>query len=265
MQALRAAGLPVIGDAFPANWGDTIREANPRGFYESKLTAGVYYRTNPNPVTGDYLSPQASQGYAVKIFAAGLVRSDIAFLDRVIVTCRPWQEYTASILKLRAMSADAKDLDLTRRGPDPLHPALEWWIDQFQWVRDVASRRYPVNAVSYASLLADPEGTFARALSWIGHGDAKAAAAVVEPALHRNDRRQTTVAPPDVPPGTLDVFEDLYLHVHEGKPLSEPFVLRLNEVYEQLAPHYAAHRATYRRTAAANILAQPPIDFPGAT
>lgn len=263
MQALRAGGFDVVGDPFPANWRDTIAPANPRGFFESKLTAGVYFRTNPSPVTGQYLSPEASQALAVKVFAPGLVRTDIAFLDRVIVTCRPWQEYTASIDEMRAMSAGAQELDVARRGPDPLHPALEWWIDQFLWIRDVAARRYPVNATSYACVLADPEGTFARVFEWIGHGDPGAAAAVVDASLYRNRRADLKVAAPDVPDGVLSTFDELYAHLHEGTRLSEVFVQRLNETHERLAPLYAQHRAEFRRTAAANILAQPPT--PGAT
>ena len=223
----------------------------------------MYFRTNPSPVTGQYLSPEASQSLAVKVFAPGLVRTDIAFLDRVIVTCRPWQEYTASIGKMRAMSAGADELDVTRRGPDPLHPALEWWIDQFLWIRDVAARRYPVNATSYAALLADPEGTFARVFDWIGHGDPVAAAAVVEPSLYRNRAGELAVDVPDVPGGVLDVFDALYGHLHEGRALSDAFVDELNATHERLAPLYARHRAEFRRSAAANILAQPPTT--GAT
>ncbi len=258
MQALRAGGFDVLGDPFPANWRDTIEAANPHGFFESKLTAGVYFRTNPSPVTGQYLSPEASQALAVKVFAPGLVRTDIAFLDRVVVTCRPWQEYTASIAKMRAMSAGADELDIARRGPDPLHPALEWWIDQFLWIRDAAARRYPVNATSYAALLADPEGTFARVFAWIGHGDPVAAAAVVDHGLYRNRRREVAIEPPDVPDGVLDTFDELYAHLHAGTTLSEAFVRRLNETHDRLAPSFARHRAEFRRSAAANILAGPP-------
>ena len=89
MQILVAGGYPYIGTAFPANWGEAIRDANPRGFYESKLSAGVYFRTNPDPQSGVYLHAEDSRTHALKIFAPGVVRSDIAFLDRVIVTMRP--------------------------------------------------------------------------------------------------------------------------------------------------------------------------------
>ena len=34
MQILIAAGLPIIGEAFPMRWEHTIKAANPEGFYE---------------------------------------------------------------------------------------------------------------------------------------------------------------------------------------------------------------------------------------
>ena len=44
--------------AAPANWGNTIRDANPSGFYESLLRQGIYWRTNPHPRTGAYFFPE---------------------------------------------------------------------------------------------------------------------------------------------------------------------------------------------------------------
>ena len=37
MQILIAAGFTNFGSAFPANWGESIKEANSKGFFESKL------------------------------------------------------------------------------------------------------------------------------------------------------------------------------------------------------------------------------------
>ena len=57
MQVLRAAGFPVVGEAFPGHWDKTLADANPHGFYESPLRRGIFYATNPNPRTGEYLYP----------------------------------------------------------------------------------------------------------------------------------------------------------------------------------------------------------------
>lgn len=51
MQVLQAAGLPVIGDRFPKRFA-ALRQANPAGFWESRLRTGIYYATNPDRETG---------------------------------------------------------------------------------------------------------------------------------------------------------------------------------------------------------------------
>ena len=71
MQVLHAAGVPILGKAFPRNWAKTLREANPEGFYESLLRNGIYFRTNPHPQTGKYFEPPHVEGYAVKVFIPG--------------------------------------------------------------------------------------------------------------------------------------------------------------------------------------------------
>ena len=79
MQVLAAAGFPTLGEAFPRDWGRTIREANPEGFFESPLRNGIYYATNPSPRTGAYLAPEATRRTVVKVFVPGLVKTvDVA-------------------------------------------------------------------------------------------------------------------------------------------------------------------------------------------
>ena len=106
MQAMQAGGLQTVGAAFPEPWGERLREANPRGFYESKLLSGIYFGTNPDPATGAYLHPARSRRLVAKVFVPGLIRTDIAFLDRVLATVRPWREYAASIARMKAMDGD---------------------------------------------------------------------------------------------------------------------------------------------------------------
>ena len=89
MQILVAAGYPWIGEVFPARWSESIGAANPRGFFESPLRKGIYWATNPDPQTGRFLFPQATRRHLVKVFIPGLVRTDYAYLDRVVATMRP--------------------------------------------------------------------------------------------------------------------------------------------------------------------------------
>ena len=250
MQILAAAGLPVIGERFPASWEALVGALNPDGFYESALTAGIYYRTNPHPLTGAYLFPEQTRDHAVKVFAPGLLRSDVAYIDRVIVTIRDWREHTASVHELRASLPGAESTD-----PELfLPPCYEWWSDLFSLLRDVAIRRYPVHFISYARLLEDPERQISEVIAWLGIGDAKAAARVVRP---RKPRPPATHH--DLPPGLtapqIATFDALYERIHSGMPLSPAFVRKLNETDNVLRPRLLAHNARLKQDAVGRLLA----------
>ena len=106
MQLLTAAGFPPIGEAFPRSWDKTIKDANPGGFWESTLRRGVYHETNPDPATGTYLFPQATERHVVKVFIPGLIRSDRAFIGKAIATIRPWRQYVRSVTRLYEMEQE---------------------------------------------------------------------------------------------------------------------------------------------------------------
>ena len=245
MQILDAAGFAVIGEAFPRNWGETIRahKANPRGFYESKLCSGVYFATNPDPATGAYLFPDEVRSHAVKVFIPGVVRTELGFIDRCIATMRPWREYAASLRKLHELSADAEDLDDERRRPGELAPELQWWSEYFALIRDVATRRYPIHFEAYANLIADPEAVLTRVFEWIGSGDVAAACEQIDVALHRNDVKTLPTDRPDLPPGCAETFDALYEAIVRGEPLPPALIERLNETHTSLEPYYVAHQA----------------------
>ncbi|MFY0539002.1 hypothetical protein [Nannocystis pusilla] len=106
MQVLRAAGFPVLGEAFPRGFTETLHQANPAGFYESILRHGIYFRTNPHPVTGEYFLPEHVEGYVVKVFVPGVIRSERAYITHLIANVREWREYEASILRLYALERE---------------------------------------------------------------------------------------------------------------------------------------------------------------
>ena len=251
MQLLAAAGLPVIGERFPRGWDELVRDHNPDGFFESALSAGIYYRTNPHPTTGAYLFPEQTRGHAVKVFVPGLVRSDVAFLDRVIATVREWREQSASALRLRADLAaqSAPEAALA----EPLHPAFEWWTETFALVRDLAVRRYPAHVQSYQGLLDDPPRVIQGVLRWIGLGDPAAALAVVRLSAPRTAPRPEPALPPELLPHHVAAFDALYDDIHRGRPLTPAFVAHLNAVDAELRPHLLAYNARVRDAALARL------------
>ncbi|MEM6992854.1 MAG: hypothetical protein AAF721_20230 [Myxococcota bacterium] len=267
MQILIAAGLTPFGEAFPRKWGETIREANPGGFFESILRMGIYYRTNPHPKTGDYFFPEQVESHLVKVFIPGLVRTDRAFIGSVVATMRDWREYEASLSRLHAMEDETAAARAKERGKRPrkpprrIPPALEWWTENFQLLRDIATRRYRVHVQSYDGLLQDPDKVIAQVVGWLGQGDAEAAAAAVKPELRTQDRPESSSVEPEL----AAVFDELYDTIHRGEPVSAAFLGELNEANAKLAPRFAEHQKAIllerqRRRAAAGDTTAPPED-----
>ena len=247
MQILIGAGFPAFGEAFPRNWGSSLRDANPDGFFESILREGVYWRTNPHPQTGEYFFPEQVARHVVKVFIPGLQRTDRAFIGSVIATMRPWREYVASLQRLYAMEDEARRA-AGREGPGPrrVSPALEWWSENFTLVRDIVTRRYRVHVQSYDGLLGDPEKVIADTLKWLGDGDLAGAVAAVRPS---NRTQKAPADDGDIDPEIAAVFDTLYDTVDRHQPITPAFVQTLNETQAKLAPRLLEQRREAMRDA----------------
>jgi hypothetical protein len=225
MQILVAAGFEAIGEPFSGDWSALLKVANPDGFWESQLIGGVYYRTNPHP-----------------------------YIDRVIATVREWREFAASRERLRELNREAIGLEahelLLRH---ELPPVLEWWIDNYGLLRDIATRRYAAHVCSYQSLLDDPEREIGSVMTWLGRGDARKAVAAIKPQ-RRTLREQPPT--PEIEPEIATVFDELYDHIHRGRPLSAAFLQELNHTDARLRPRMLAHEAQARIAAAQAMLGE---------
>lgn len=244
MRILIAAGFPHIGERFPQAWGELFDEANPDGFYESQLIAGIYHRTNPSPTTGAFLFPEQTETHAVKVFVPGLVRTDLAFIDRVIGTVRAWREYVASVERMRQLT----DIE---RPPEALPPHLEWWNDNYNLIRDLVVRRYAAHVVSYQALLDDPAREIRAVIDWLGLGDAEQAIAIVDP---KKRRQRDPPTPSGVDPRDVEIFDELYDCVHTGRELGPAFIEKLNETDRRLRPEIDEREAAYRLRAARQLV-----------
>jgi hypothetical protein len=236
MQILIAAGIPYFGEAFPRDWETTLKEANKEGFYESMLRAGIYYATNPHPKSGAYFFPEQVERHCVKVFIPGLVRTDRAFIGRVVASVREWREHEASLLRLYSME-DAERAASGAEVPERMPPALEWWSENFALVRDISIRRYPVHAQSYDGLLRDPEKVIRQTIEWLGQGDAARALATPKPQ-HRTFQRPSSDS---VPSEVAVVFDELYAAIDHRRELTASFLVELNETNERLSPLMNEH------------------------
>lgn len=246
MQILGAAGLPIFGEAFPRNWGQTLRDANPEGFYESILRRGIYWRTNPHPQTGAYFFPEQVEGHAVKVFIPGLVRTDRAYIGRVIASLRPWREYVRSLRRLWAMEDAARKNAPSRPRPLRPSPALEWWAENYMLLRDVAIRRYSVHLQSYDGLLDDPRTVLERTFAWLGHGNIEAALRAVKPERRTQREDDSSEVDEGLEPEVIEVFDRLYATVHEGQPVGADLLDALNRTHQVLAPRIMDEQRAFR-------------------
>lgn len=239
MQILDAAGIDSLGSAFPKNWGDTIRDANPNGFYETPLRRGIFYATNPHPVSGAYLDPRKVEDVGIKVFIPGLCRTDRAFITKVVATVRHWREYATSLERLRRMEekASAKYDDQATRDIARLDPVLEWWLENFALVRNLVTRRYPAHLVTYDQVLDRPEEVLPPLLDWLGADDIEAGLEAVSPDARTQDRESVNLSHP-----FEETFDEFYELVHSGDPMTGEFVEKLNQTHRELIPEIEEDR-----------------------
>lgn len=267
MQILEAAGFPVVGDRFPLDWKEALGPANPHGFFESTLRDGIYYATNPDPRSGVYLHPADCELHAVKIFPEGLVRTDLSFLGRVLVTVRPWRECVASMARLIALENRSRGWTDADR-PPTLSPPLVWWDSNFGIVRDIAMRRYRVHMTSYDRVCRDPQGVIPDVLRWMADDDAAIAELDMDAAVAtvRPPTRSTPSPDPapdmelNLEPGWIDVFDGFYDAVQGGQGLPASLLDRMNAVHERIMPRIEAHQEAAARWLEARVDAGPPIE-----
>lgn len=233
MDILQKAGLPILGEQFPVDWENKLKDANPGGFFESRLRDGINFTSNPDPNTGFYLSPSKHHGHAIKLFIPGLVRSDLAFVDKVVATIRPWREFSKSITRLRQIEDSHRQEGAEI--PKYLTPELEWWSENFALLKDFACRKYPLYMVSYDNVLSTPEKTIGEIINWIGTGDAALAASVIKKE-YRTQKKVAYTSHKAITPDIANLFDELYQRVDQGLNLELDFLDRLNATNLVLLP-----------------------------
>lgn len=233
MQVLQAGGIQTLGAPFHKVWEETIKDANKRGFYETRFRRGIYYATNPHPETGVWMPPHKTRRIGVKVFIPGIVRSDVCYLSRVVASVRPFRQYATSLDRLYTMERESHAKLHPERVPlKHMDPILEWWLENFLLVRDVTTRRYPVRLVSYEAMLEDPEKICKVVFDFFECGDAQAAAG----AVHPEDRTQKPESTEELSHPHEEVFDEYHHRVKKGEPFDELFLVKMNETHLALLP-----------------------------
>jgi hypothetical protein len=261
MQVFDAAGLRVVGERFPRDWSESaLGQANKDGFYESILRDGIYHATNPHPKTGTYFRPLDCEGWVVKVFIPGVVRSEAAFIEGVVANVRAWREYEASVNRLWALEDEARrEKAPGQPSPPRFPPALEWWVENFCLLRDIHRRQYPALLQTYDQVLADPETYVRRALDDIGAGDVDKALAAVKP----ENRTQRAATSDTVEPQIAAVFDDLYDAVADQREIDDVLMKHLDDNHQRLLPRLQQLRIEMARKAWEAGMRPPPPSILG--
>ncbi|MCH8842455.1 MAG: hypothetical protein IID61_05690 [SAR324 cluster bacterium] len=237
MEILTGGGFPPAWGAFPRSGDGAEVAAALRAQHEPRLAGGIWWRTNPDPATGYWLHPKAVEHHAVRVFPRGLARTEYAYVTRVIATVRDWRAYEAEARPRFLLPAT--DTEAERSLPMP--PGFEWWLENYELIRDIGARRYGIHVLSHAALLADPEGTIRKVFGWIGMGEADKAWFAAREAIEAREEQE----PPAYASEFAGVFDEFYQRIHTGGPLDGPFIEKLNETntaifqtIRQLAPDY---------------------------
>ena len=241
MQILERSGFQILGEKFPSEWGKSIVDANPNGFYESTLRYGINWTSNP--AKDHYFHPDAYRNHAVKVFMAGIVRTDAAHIHKVVVTVRHWAEYGKSLRRLFALEdayADSlpdgereqRHAELSRvRGNMPF-PEDEWFLENYDFLRDYNLRRYECQLTAYDDLVADPEKTLSRVLPWLGFGKVDVAVGAIDDAL-----RNRKITRPEVKHEHAEIYEDFYQALSKAS-VPATLVAKLNETANAVREKY---------------------------
>ncbi len=191
----------------------------------SRFRRGINHTTNPDPVSGVYLSPDALRHSVAEMPTTALLRTDHAFLDAVLVSVVDWREYAAAPQRATGTA-------------QAVEPALLWWYLHFVAIRDFTTRGYPAHFATVDSLYRDPEKSVVELCAWL-NCDVPSDLSLELPARTRLDDEQIV--------HTLDgddiaTFDTLYDVIDRALPLSTQLLQKMNETAGRLLPRIQQHR-----------------------
>ncbi|MDG1482880.1 MAG: hypothetical protein P8R54_25035 [Myxococcota bacterium] len=234
MQILADAGMSVLGERFPSNWEKTLKAANPQGFFESTLVKGINFTTNPDPISGARVIPEESREQVVKIFASGVRRTERIYLDRVLLTVRHWRAFALSVHRLNAIQS-AQNIALPET---QANPCVWWFLENIAVLQDAMIRGYPMRAVTYEAVLAEPEAVVGEILGWLGVS--VSAAHVVDPSLRTVSAPSPIADEGELPSHWLEGFDALHAAIEDGSVWTpgriQGFMRLREELHSSLQP-----------------------------
>lgn len=176
MYALKEAGLDIVGNKFNGG-GEQSLKGNPNGYWEI-----------PKICTETGLQHEIDG--VIKIMFEALSFSKPEHIDKAILIFREPRKMLASMFKHNQI--DYPDIFIYKQAVDI--------IDALIWLKLTGIR---FRTVIYEDILANPKKEFKRMFKFIGKGDYKKAADVVDLKLNRSNKF-------DLKNKYIDILEDIY-------------------------------------------------------
>lgn len=153
MQVLSAAGLPIVGQPFGPLQEPSL---NPQGYFESALMHGINASSNPNPESGAELTPGLPVG--VKVSIPGVCVSERRYLDKVLLSVRPWRDFAASLARMHRVVPP---------GEPGLSADCQWFLQHRALLLDAAIRGWGLRRIWLPEVVASPQDVLPDLFEWL--------------------------------------------------------------------------------------------------
>lgn len=181
MLALRQAGIPIIGVKYTyvveADNGQVsiysvpdnkLREANPNGFWE---LGNITIKTGIQPMHKDL----GMDGDIAKLVPEALYASEPDMINKVVIIMRNPRKSLQSMLDTNSMKEEELEQEVKNN--------VIFLKEGFKWLKD--NNKEYITA-TYENLLENPEEELKKITDFIGRGDYKLGAKVVDKKLNRS-------------------------------------------------------------------------------
>jgi len=218
MNMANEAGFPVYGKKFPKDWEQTRTEKskdnqqNPSvtGFWESmaNVDAGVNNQTTKH-------LPNRVRNHFIKIFAVGIPRTDLAYIDKVILCVRNWRKQVQSWRKVFIYNV-FKNTNV--KIDDLKYPyGVEYCIKYAQIIFDYVKRNYEMITIDFDELISKPTETCDNIRGFIGCGRWDLARKLVDSTHNHHKKEKPISQDKEFKEGFFSFMDRLYLGLKSGK------------------------------------------------
>ena len=228
MSMMNEAGFPVLGSKFPLNWEEKRTEKNKDlEFPQNPSETGFWEDMNIvdngcNNVTMN-INPENLKDHAAKIFFSGMIKTDLAYIDKVILCIRDCKSYTSSWEKVLSFNLKENNKK-TEKYPYPI--GTEFVCKYSILLKDYVKRKYKMIVIDYDQMLNDPEKICTNLKSFIGSGRFDLSKNLIDKKFN-NHSNVSCSEKDEFAPGFFDFADNMHNSLKNGN-ISAQFLENIN-------------------------------------